>query len=98
MCGVPPLKKLKRRRRPMVTHKRQFAIQRILSNSVYAGLIRVPAHKYKAQKNIKGMHEAIISESYYWTAQNILNGHERIGISSNEDVHSKKYCVVIAAT
>jgi hypothetical protein len=78
MCGVPSLKKLKRRWRTMVTHKKAVPLfsEFYQTRFMRAGLIRVPAHKYKAEKNIKGVHEGIGSESHYWTAQNILTGNE----------------------
>jgi site-specific DNA recombinase len=50
------------------------AIERILSNCVYAGLIKVPANGDKPEKIVKGLHEPIIPESVYWVAQQLLKG------------------------
>src|SRR5438128_10611954 len=59
------------------------AIQRIISNPLYAGLIRVPAHTGSSEKLIKGRHTPIISEGEYWTAQDKLTGGKRLGMNSN---------------
>jgi site-specific DNA recombinase len=41
-------------------------IKRILTNVVYAGLIKVPAYKASKEKTIPGVHEAIIPEDIFW--------------------------------
>ncbi len=46
--------------------------RRVLSNHVYAGLIKVPAYKGQPEKVVKGLHTAIISEQDYWLAQEML--------------------------
>jgi len=50
----------------------QNAIQRILVNQLYAGLVKVSANKDTAEHMIKGLHQPIISEFDYWKAQNML--------------------------
>lgn len=49
------------------------AIQRVLSNSVYASLLNVPAYENQPAKLIKANHEPIISEETYWKVQQLLN-------------------------
>ena len=62
-------------------------IPKIISNPVYAGLIRVPADQKTPEKIVKGMHKAIIPEPDYWLAQDKLNGG-KVGkvVSGNEEV------------
>lgn len=50
------------------------AINRLLSNPLYAGLVRVPAHKNSPEKLVRGIHSAIISEQDYWLVQERLTG------------------------
>jgi site-specific DNA recombinase len=54
--------------------KGNSAIQRILSNPTYAGLLHVFAYKGKPARLVKGNHTAIVSETAYWLAQERLNG------------------------
>lgn len=54
--------------------KGNSAVQKTLANPLYAGLIRVPAYKNQPEKIVKGLHQAIVSESTYWQAQEKLNG------------------------
>lgn len=48
------------------------AIQRVLTNAVYAGLIKVPGRKGIAAKTIKATHAPIVSEFDFWSAQEKL--------------------------
>ena len=50
------------------------AMIRLLSNALYAGLMRLPAFEGKPERIIKALHEPIISEGTYWIAQEILKG------------------------
>jgi DNA invertase Pin-like site-specific DNA recombinase len=52
------------------------AIFRILTNPLYAGLVRVVAHGKNPEKFVKAIHEPVISESQYWRAQDML-GHTK---------------------
>lgn len=52
-------------------------IQSILGNCVYAGLIRVTAYDKKPEHFVKGIHDAIISESIYWRVQEMM-GNKKI--------------------
>ena len=45
------------------------AITRILTNPVYAGLVRVPAYKKDPDQVIKGIHEGLVSQSDFWEIQ-----------------------------
>ena len=53
------------------------AIQRILANSIYASLVKVPAYKGQPEKLVKGLHVAIISENDYWTVQEKISGKSK---------------------
>lgn len=55
------------------SNKGNSAIQRVLTNPVYAGLILVPAAGDQPSKIINGLHEPIIKESDYWEVQQILS-------------------------
>lgn len=65
--------------------KGNSAIQRVLSNPVYAGLIKVPAYKGSAEKFIKGIHEPVVSEFDYWRAQDRLK-NKSFTIQRKDDV------------
>lgn len=52
------------------THGNKSAIQDILANPVYAGMVKVPAYKERPEYLTKGKHEGIISEADYWKVQN----------------------------
>jgi len=62
-------------------------IPKIISNPVYAGLIKVPADNKSPEKIVKGMHQPIIPEHDYWLAQDKLNGG-KVGkvVSGNDEV------------
>lgn len=59
------------------------AIQRILANPVYAGLIKVPAYKNRPEYLTKGKHKAIIPENDYWEVQ---TGRKPIAIQNKDEV------------
>lgn len=61
------------------------AIQDILSNPIYAGLIRVPAFKGEPVKIIKGIHSPVISQQDYWLVQERLHAKTRT-VQNREDV------------
>jgi DNA invertase Pin-like site-specific DNA recombinase len=50
------------------------SIQWILSNPLYAGLIKVEAYYDEPEQLVKGIHQPIISEEVWWKAQALLNG------------------------
>jgi site-specific DNA recombinase len=58
-------------------HTGHNAINDILRNSVYAGLIRVPAMGELPEKYVKAIHPPIISEPEYWQVQGTLDQFKR---------------------
>lgn len=66
--------------------KSHSAIQRILSNPVYAGLIPVPAHKGRKKPIARGIHAPIISEEDFWMAQDRFSGKKK-GVHARETVY-----------
>lgn len=57
--------------------KGNSAIRRILENPAYAGLINLPKHGHNAPRSVKGLHIALITETDYWMAQNLLGSKKR---------------------
>jgi site-specific DNA recombinase len=68
--------------------KGNSAIQELLSNPVYAGLVKVKAHRGSPGKVVKGIHAPIVSEQTYWLAKQKLSGTVK-KTHSNEDVPLK---------
>jgi site-specific DNA recombinase len=58
-------------------HTGSNAINDILKNWVYAGLIRVPELGELPEKYVKAIHAPIISEAEYWQVQDMLNTKKR---------------------
>jgi len=58
------------------TIKGNSAIQKVLSNCVYAGLIKVPADKKRPDRYVKAIHLPIVSEPDFWIVQEML-GNKR---------------------
>ncbi|HVM86858.1 MAG TPA: recombinase family protein [Puia sp.] len=54
-------------------HSGHGAIQKVLNNSVYAGLLRLPAYNGEPEKLVRALHKPIISESVFWIAHERLN-------------------------
>lgn len=65
------------------------AIQRILTNPLYAGLVKVPAYGDKPETLVDAIHPPIISKGQYWTAQGFLNEKKRVNFHANEEVPLK---------
>jgi site-specific DNA recombinase len=65
--------------------KGNSAIQRILGNPIYAGLIRVPATNTMPAHLVRGIHTPLISEQDYWLAQDRLHG-KKITVQNREEV------------
>lgn len=57
--------------------KGRSVIQEIVDNHIYAGLVKVPAHRGQGSKLIKGIHAPIVSELAYWNAQERLHKRRR---------------------
>ena len=67
----------------------QSAIQRILTNPLYAGMVRVPAYADHPEQLIDAVHPAIIPKGQFWTAQELLNDNKRKNYHANEEVPLK---------
>ncbi|MGE7521043.1 recombinase family protein, partial [Pedobacter suwonensis] len=65
--------------------KGNSAIVRVLSNCVYAGLIKVPAEKNSAGRYVKGKHQGIIDENDYWLVQKMLENKRPSKTQPHED-------------
>jgi site-specific DNA recombinase len=65
------------------------AIQRILVNPLYAGLVSVPAHAGKPEQLIKAIHPPIVAEGQFWTAQSAIQDNKRKNYHANEEVPLK---------
>lgn len=61
------------------------AINDILRNPVYAGLIKIKAFKNTPEKYVKALHEPIILETNFWRIQEILNGKPERQTRANEE-------------
>lgn len=51
-----------------------MAIQRVLANPLYAGLVNVPAYKGQPARTVKAIHAPIISANEYWLVREKLIG------------------------
>lgn len=60
-------------------------MKEILTNPVYAGLIKVPAYKDLPEKYVKGLHPAIITEVEFWQVQQILSNLRPTKVQPKED-------------
>lgn len=58
------------------TVKGNSAIRKVLSNCVYAGMVKVPADGKRPERHVKALHPAIVSEGDFWIAQEML-GNKR---------------------
>lgn len=65
--------------------KGKSAIQRVLGNCAYCGLITIPDYKDRKSRFVQGLHEPIISEFDYWLVQEKLV-HKPKGTSKNIEV------------
>lgn len=59
------------------TRTSKSAIQEILSNCIYAGLIKVPAFQDLPEKYVKSIHLPIIADAEFWLVQNMMNKSKR---------------------
>lgn len=66
------------------TVKGNSAIQSVLTNPVYAGMINVPAFENHPAKMVKAVHEPIVSEDIYWQVQKMMNPKKFIPQKRNE--------------
>src|SRR5579871_6747377 len=54
-------------------HSGHGAIQKVLNNSVYAGILRLPAYNGEPEKLVRALHKPIIAESVFWIVHEKLN-------------------------
>lgn len=47
---------------------------KLIRNSVYCGIIKIPANKTEEETTAKGQHQPLISEELFWSVQDILEG------------------------
>ncbi len=66
--------------------KGNSAMQRMLSNPVYTGLVHVPAYYDEPEQLTEGMHTAIIDRIMWWKVQAKLTGRDKVRIAYNEAV------------
>lgn len=86
LLGIPPYIIYKNAKSLGFKYTGNTAIQDILHNCVYAGLIKVPSLKELPEKYVKAIHEPIIPETEYWLVQKMLNaGKRRTRVQPTED-------------
>jgi site-specific DNA recombinase len=61
------------------------AIMRVLTNPIYAGLLRLPAYNGEPEKIVKALHEPIMSEVDFWIANDKINNRPRYRTRPRED-------------
>jgi len=76
-----------------LTNSGRSAIQRILTNPVYGGLIFVAAYKKEAAKYVKSIHQGIVAEHTWWQVQQLMNkGKVRTIINDEVPMRSVLHC------
>lgn len=73
LTGVPPMEIYKIINRDKKILYSRTDVRRILTNPVYAGMVRVKAWEDQPEKLVKGVHKAIIPEADWWRAQDMIN-------------------------
>lgn len=58
-------------------HTGNSAIPKVLTNCVYAGLVKVSADRNTPEKLVKALHQPIVKETHYWLAQEKLGNKRR---------------------
>ncbi|TAN02256.1 MAG: recombinase family protein [Chitinophagaceae bacterium] len=58
------------------TGKSKSAIPRLLSNCVYAGLVKLPETANSPERYIKGIHQGIVTELGFWRCQELLGNRK----------------------
>jgi site-specific DNA recombinase len=84
MLGTPVFEILREARKKGFQNSGNSAIPRILSNCLYAGLVKVPKDQFNAERLTKGIHEAIVTEADFWYVQEKL-GNKRPAKSQPKD-------------
>jgi site-specific DNA recombinase len=83
--GVSPSLISKEARKIGYTMSGNSAIMRVLTNPLYAGLLRLPAYNGEPEKFVKALHEPIISEADFWIANDKINNRPRYRTRPRED-------------
>lgn len=60
-------------------------VQRILSNPVYAGMVKVPSFMDEPEQIVKGIHEPIISSETWWKANELMRPKSRTNKMLSDD-------------
>lgn len=85
LAGIPQFLIYREVRKIGFTRTGKSAILNVLNNSVYAGLIKVPALGNIPEKYVKAVHEAIVSESDFWLAQRMLANNKPVKTQPKEE-------------
>lgn len=85
LAGVEIHKVLLRAREMGYKQRSKSAIQRILTNPAYCGLVPVPAHKGRKKPFAQGLHTPLVSEQDFWLVQERFCGKKK-GVHAREDV------------
>lgn len=75
--GHDPQLLMKRAFTKGLQNKGHSTFTRIISNHLYAGLVRIESWKDEPEQIVKGIHSPIISEDIFWAAQNKLHGNNK---------------------
>ena len=73
-CGVESLNTIRKKLFPKVP---KSAFSAMLRNVFYVGLVHVPAYGDDPEQNVKGVHEALISQQTFDRVQEIVDGRRR---------------------
>lgn len=85
LSGTPINEIQKRAKEKGFSRNGNSAIRRVLSNSVYAGLIKVVAEKNKPEKYVKGLHIPIINSADFWKVQEKLGNIKPLKTQLRDD-------------
>lgn len=85
-AGVP-MAEIHRKLSPRgLSIKGNSAMSRLLSNPLYAGLVKVPAYYDDPEELVPGKHEAIVDRATWWKVQAILNPRSKQRVILNDEV------------
>ncbi|MBV7533825.1 recombinase family protein [Chitinophaga sp. sic0106] len=99
LTGLPHKRITEDARKKGFTLKGKSALVRVLTNSVYAGLIKIPAYDKKPEKFVYGLHEPLIKEDVFWRVQELLNSKPKPRITPTDEIFLRGflYCACGAA-
>lgn len=75
------------------TGKNKGAVQRILTNPVYCGMVVVPAYAGSEAQIIRASHPAIVPESLFWQVQEMISGGTPKRHQADEAVPLRGFCL-----